>query len=665
MDYPAQIELEEETEQGILSYLVNEIDNHMAERDQWIDYINRMQKLYLAQPSPDPDDFPFVGSSNLVIPLIAIASEAIEARIVQKLYAMPQKVSVKIKDYAVEYLQDELEIFLDDEFNVQGKAMENLIPAIQEIILLGTGSAQATYEKVTKKGMRNGKSFEVVLAEGNVFKATPVTSFMQPFDNQDTQTARWAGEVFWMTPYEVPQSVRDGLFREGTTEKLESWYTPGNNSGDNALRTTQQQEEMSKRVPIYPQRLQFFSIYFQYVLDNPTEEQRLRAAALNMPCEDSDNFVACHAIIHKDSRTLVSLTYNAFEDLRVPYRTCQYVPKPFRWDGLGVAFQTEAFQEEVTIQHRQIIDSGTLANTRMFVVRKGTNSIRDGEPIYPNKIWWVDDMDDIKTLDMKDIFTSAYNMENQAGIYAQQRNGVNELTLGMPGVGTPGTATDSSLRVQESQRKGDYTYGNIKRWISQLYKDGLLNIVQYGPNVERLQYSPLGSELETFLKRPYEDFRKQLICSVALVDQNDNQMLDRQTMTQLSQMAREYYNNILPVLQALVPQPAGPQGPAPAIDPMLYEGYRTAISGANRVFSKILETFGIRDPQKYLIKVPPAQTQQPNVQTPQDPNSNQGLISGPSAGSQLTIPSSTVNNINLSTPDISGQIPAGLASLLP
>jgi hypothetical protein len=664
MSYPAQIELEEETEQAVISYLVTELDNHLAERSRWIEDINNSQRDYLAQPSADSDDFPFVGSSNLVIPLIAIAAEAIESRTIQKLFALPQKVSVKIKDPEVEYLQDELEIFLDDEFNLQGKCIESLLPAIQEIILLGTGVAQATYEKVTKKGMRNGKPFEVVLTEGNTFKATPLTSFVQPFDNQETQTSRWSGEVFWMTPYEVPQAVRDGLFREGSTEILKGWYTP-NSGNDEAIKSLQYQEELAKMVPIYPERLQFYSIYFQFILDNPTEEQRYRASSLNLPCEDSDNFVECHAILHKESRQLVSLTYNAFEDLRRPHRTCQYFPKPFRWDGLGVAFQTKAFQEEVTIQHRQIIDSGTLANTRMFVVRKGTNSIRDGEPIYPNKIWWVDDMDDIRQMDMKDIFTSAYNMENQAGIYAQQRNGVNELTLGMPGVGTPGTATDSSLRVQESQRKGDYTYGNKKRWISQLYKDGLLNIVQYGPNVERLQYSPLGNELETFLKRPYEDFRKQLICSVALVDQNDNQMLDRQTMTQLSQMAREYYNNILPVLQALVPQPAGPQGPAPAIDPMLYEGYRTAISGANRVFSKILETFGIRDPQKYLIKVPPAQTQQPNVQTPQDPNSNQGLISGPSAGSQLTIPSSTVNNINLSTPDISGQIPSGLASLLP
>lgn len=655
MNYPAQLKLNTETEQALIQYLEVELNNHLGERGSWITDINNYQRDYIAKPSEEQSTFPFVGASKFIVPLTAIAFEATEARTFQRLEALSQKVAVRIKDPEAEDLQDELEKFLDDELFVQGEALERLKPAIQEQILLGTGVAQATWEKVVRKGMRNGKPFEVIVNEGNAIKSTPVTNFIMPFDQVDPQTARWCGEVFWMNPIQTQEAENEGMFRPGSVEILRNYYYPPTTATTNVRDTLWNEEKLDDRIPGWPQQLNFFYIYLQYVVDAPSSKVLELALSRNIPIDTSQEFREICVIYHKDSRSIMSVIYNPFEDLRRPYRTANFFSKAFRWTGIGLAEMNRSFQEEVSVQHRQIIDSGTIANTRMWKVRKGTNSIRDNEPIFPNKIWWVDEMEDVEPLKNEEIYASSFNMENQAMIYSQQRTGINEITLGMPGVGTPGTATDSSLRVQESQRKGDYTHRATLRFISQIVNDSLLNIVQYGPNVDRLRFSPRGSEIEMFLKRPYEDFRRKLIVEVKMVDQNDNQMLDRQTQTQLSGVAQQYYNSLIPILQAL------PQAKA---DPVLYEGYRQAIRGANQIFSKILETFNIRDPQKYLIAVPPPSAPLPNATSPALANPLGGSLGLPNGGASYSPPDNSITNINIGDPTGSSQIPSGLASLL-
>jgi hypothetical protein len=657
MNYPTQLKLNPEIKEALIQHLDTELVNHLSERGNWIQEINDYQRDYIAKPSDEQTTFPFIGASRFIVPLTAIAFEATEARTFQKLEAMPQKIAANVKDPAAAAIKDELEIFFDDEFILQGEMLELIKPAIQEQILLGTGVAQATWQKIVKKGMRNGKPFEVIVKEGNVFESIPVTNFLMPFDQVDQQTARWCGQVFFMNPLQVQEAEQEGMFESGTTEKLRGYYFPPTVATTQVRETLWNEERLDNRIPGWPQQLNFFYIYLQFPVEKLTKGMKEYALSRNVPIDDKQEFQEICAIYHKDSRSLVGCFYNPLEDLRRPQRSCNFFSKPYRWTGIGLAEMNRSFQEEVSTQHRQIIDSGTIANTRMWKVRKGNNSIRDNEPIFPNKIWWVDDMDDVQPMKNEEIYASAFNMENQAMIYSQQRTGINEITLGMPGVGTPGTATDSSLRVQESQRKGDYTHRATLRFLSQLASDGVLNIVQYGPNIERLKYSPQGSEIEMFLKRPYEDFRKKLILDVHMVDQNDNQMLDRQTMTQLSGAAQQYYNSLIPILQAL-PQTQ---------DPVLHEGYRQAIKGANQVFSQILGTFNVRDPKEYLIAVPPPLPSPQPMSMNGDPtltDPNQRALSAGNVGTPYTPPDNSVTNINIGSGDVSGQVPSGLAGLL-
>jgi hypothetical protein len=76
-NYPREIYLDEDTEARLISFLDTELLNHYGERATFVDDIIRYQTDYYAQPTTKQKKFPFVGAANIVIPLTAIAVEAV------------------------------------------------------------------------------------------------------------------------------------------------------------------------------------------------------------------------------------------------------------------------------------------------------------------------------------------------------------------------------------------------------------------------------------------------------------------------------------------------------------------------------------------------------------------------------------------------------------
>src|SRR5690606_3910958 len=119
------------------------------------------------------------------------------------------------------------------------------------------------------------------------------------------------------------------------------------------------------------------------------------------------------------------------------------------WPGIGVAKQVEQFQAEATTIHRQRLDNATLANMAQIVIKKGSG-YGPGEPIFPGKMWFVQEVqNDIKEFKLSEVYPSSYANEQAIIGYFEKRTGVNEVILGLPQEGTPGTATSDLARLAE------------------------------------------------------------------------------------------------------------------------------------------------------------------------------------------------------------------------
>lgn len=578
-DYPRQLHLDDETLERLRSYLNDELVNHEAERGAFIDDLIRWQEDYWAKPSTAEQTFPYKGASNLIIPLTAIAVEAVHARTMTTLFALPQFVSVKSLNDSFSDVAQPFERFLDHELihsmDIEAKINDPLL----ELEKFGTGVAKSGYEKVMRTAVRTGpdgkeEEFRVVTKQGATVDGVSLSRFLMPYYARDPQTAPWCGEEHSDTPYAVKGLAAGGMFYEDTMTKLEAWLNNSINASSSVdeREFEKNQEELENRVAIWPKRFDWVELWLAFDVDKSGNEKE----------------IVVH--YHRESQTFLSIRYNWHSDLRRPYRKGTYIPVEYRWTGIGICKQNEHFQEEITTQHRQRLDNATLANVRMIKVNK-LAGYGPREPVFPGKMWFVDDMKDIETFQMGEIYPSSYNNEQGTLQYSYQRTGVNEVTLGMPQVGTPGTATSDLARIQEGNKKFDYVYRNEKKLVTEIVMDAACNIQQFGPkNLSYFDMDKDGQMVKQVLTLPPDLMRDSIILEIAAAGQKDNKLVDRQNWQGVAQMITGYYTSMMQLAMGLQ-------------DPILIaEISKKGLLAGTEAMKQILQSYDIRNIDRITLE---------------------------------------------------------------
>lgn len=531
-DYPRQLVLDDETLDDLRRYLDTILTEHDVERGDSIDDLIRYQTDYWAKPSTTRRTFPFTGAADIIIPLAAISFETIHARVMTQLFGLKEFTVVRAKAEQWNDAAPHFRNFLDHELRNSINFKKKIEPALMEIGKFGTGIAKAGYVKQVKYGVREyggvETEFPIVVKQGAAVDSVAFSRYLMPYSATDPQTAGWCGEEHSMTPEQVRINEEGGLFAEGTFENIKAWVQTTVNTENKFERN---QEELENREVTWPSRLNIVEIWCSFDIDKSKSYRE----------------IVVH--YHRDSRSIVSLRYNWHDDLRRPYRTGVYFPVEHRWTGIGVCKQVEQFQREVTTQHRQRLDNATLANMRMIKISK-MSGYGPKEPVFPGKMWFLDDMTHVESMQLGEIYPSAYNNEQQTLIYEQQRTGVNEVTLGMPAVGTPGTATGDLQRVQEGRKKFDYTFGNIKSFVNEVIIDVACNLKQFGPrNVQYFSEVQGGELVRQILTLPEGFIRDGLAIEVGAAGEQENKIIDRQNWTQIAGMLTQYYTSAIQLAQ--------------------------------------------------------------------------------------------------------------------
>jgi hypothetical protein len=572
MTYTRLLNLDDDTKAKLISYLNTELLNHRQERSQYDQQLVSWNQDYWAEPVVKEKTFPFKGACSLIIPLTAIAVEAVHANTMGTLFGLQDFINVTNAAPAIADKVRAWEDYANYELTTRIKFKKKIEPAILEIEKFGTGVAKAVYEKIIKYGVREmggtESEFPVVVKDGATVEVTPLSRFMMPFSSQDPQRAPWCGETRDHTKEAIEVHEQSGMFYEGTYEKIKNFYTT-NVSTDPVMI---QQQANEKRSPVVPNmRINWWEMWIDFDIDKSGTKKALQV------------------YYHYESQTLLGVRYNTNSDLRRPYRTGVYIPVEHRWAGVGICKQNDQFQLEVTIQHRQRIDNATIANIRMFKVAK-LSGYGPKEPIFPGKMWFLDDMKDIEAFQAGEIYPSSYNNEQQSLYYSQQRTGVNDLTTGMPAAGTPGTATSDLSRVQESKRKSDYCIDNMKAFALDVVYDVFDVIQTYGPqNVSYVSLNDPTGELQQILSLPTEAIRDSLIFKLNISGQSTNQILDQQNLTQAAQLTSQYWSQMLQVAQLTQ-------------NPMLINMFAMkSIASGTEMFKQLLSNLNIKNVDRIAL----------------------------------------------------------------
>ena len=575
-EYPRLVHLDEDTKARLISYLKEELFNHRAERGPYIERYERWQRDYWAEPTTEVRTFPFRGASNIIIPLTAIAVEAVNARMITMLFAVDPMVSVKLKmDGLPPDADPSLERYMDHVLKNEVKARRPIEDFILETTKFGTGTGKSGYEKIQRKAIRTvGDTeieFPVTIRDGPTLEVIAGPRFLMPFTSQDPQLAPWVGEEHSISPYEVLIHQNSGMFYEGIYDDLAAFFMAATgatdmNSGQDA---TQNQEALERKVPVFPRRIDFDELWLGFDIDQDKEDEEIQV------------------LYHEQSEKLLAVRHNWRDDLSRPYKYANYIRVEHRWAGIGICKQNEQFQRESTTIHRQRLDNATIANMRMFVVHK-MSGYGPKEPIFPGKMWFVDDMTHVSAIQMGEVYQSSFANEQAVMLISQQRSGVNEVTLGMPTVGTPGTATGDLARIQEGNKKFDYAMDNIKHALGELFMDVFLNIKRFGSrDADYYQTAPGGQVVQQILSAPIDVIRRGLIFELGATNSRSNRLVDRQSFAQITTIMQQYFVSLLQLSQG-----------NPQLTTVIL---RKGLLAANEVTRQLLETFEIRNIDRILV----------------------------------------------------------------
>lgn len=557
---------------------------HKMERNEWVQEIMDMQKSYWAKPNSERRMFPFAGASNIIIPLNAICVEATHARAYMTLFGVDPFLHAKTisnmqlpSGTDMEDVEVPLENFVSHELLYRMDAKRTFGDCLLDVEKFGTCWGKSGYERVVKKAyLPNAAGHEeevmVIVKDGATIDRVPLANFIMPFYAQNPQLAPWCGEIHTDSKEYVKQASRDGFFKSDTYENLKRWVVLTQIGNREERKVLHQTEILENQEPVWPQRVDWYEFWLSWDVDG----------------DGRDEEIVIH--YHYDSNFIMSVRYNWYRDLHRPYRYGNYFPVEGRWAGIGICRQNEQFQKEITVQHRQRLDSATLANARMLKIHK-LSGYGPGEPFFPGKMWFVDDMTHIDSFQLGDVYQSSFADEQASLTYSQQRTGINELTLGMPQQGTPGTATDSMARLQESRMKFDFFFSNSKQFISELILDSIVNMAQFGTRSKRyFDTVENGNLVKEVLSLDPTLIRESLLFEIAVSGQNGNRILDRQSWKEVSQILVQYYTGQMQLAQTL----GSPQ--------LMQIIASKAMLSINEVMKQLLSTYDVRNLDRIIIR---------------------------------------------------------------
>lgn len=590
MPYPREINLDSDTEERLISYMNEVLNNHYAERGEHIEDLLRWQKDYWAKPTNEKATFPFHGAATLVVPLDAIASEAIHARTMTTRFAIQDIVSTHAVSDDWSDAAVPVERFLNCEILDHMKIRRPLGDCFLEATKFGTMIGKVGYERIVKTSIRaigdREEEVDVVVRDGAQFDPVPDARFLMPHSSQDPQITSWCGEEHSLDPYDVMTMESAGLFKPGTiidgpnwetdpaeVSKLHAWInrTMGTTTTNTGNRFERHQEELEHTKSQWPKRIDWVELWLAFDVDKSGKQKE----------------IVIH--YHREAQYIMSCRYNWHSNLRRPYRTNVFFPVEHRWRGIGICKMNEQFFREITTQHRQRLDNGTLANMRMIKVHK-LSGYGPKEPVFPGKMWFLDDMAHIETFQLGEIYPSSFSNEQASLIYSQQRTGVNEVTLGMPQVGTPGTATSDLARIQEGNKKFDFVYDNFNEFTGEIILDTADIIQQFGPRRQSyIDGTKNGALVKQFFDMPSSYIRDGLLIRLKPTTQQTNRLLDRQNWQQIAALLQQYYNGLIQLAMT-----AG----QPQIGQIIV---MKGMGAATEAMKQILESFDIRNIERIIV----------------------------------------------------------------
>lgn len=431
---------------------------------------------------------------------------------------------------------------------------------------------------ITETDPVTGAPFDSVvkLHDGPEIVPIPAEDFLIREAYQDIQTAPWCAHVLHKTWPEIQQLGEQGYY-EGVDE-LEKWAR---------VRPTDSEEEQQAREGA--QQLNdsgiwdLHEVYFFFDVNGRWRD--------------------CLITLEVNSGLVLRESYNELGWR--PIEGFEFLLRPHRREGLGVGHITDHMQEEGTMLHNARNDSIHASVIPMFAARKNSGPKAD-EPIYPAKIWMLDDPGkDLTVMKLPEPGMASLQAENMTLMYAQKGVGSGDATGGFADQTVKTRDSPGLMNMRIKQSSG--VFGSISEGIEDSWSMvGYLillqeihhkdEVISNEREIGRLTEQEIAT-LEQALSIPKAQVPIRLKFKVRTSDVEQTFEMKRQNLLTRTQLSGMFFQQVFPVVQMLF----GPQGQMMLQQaPEMWKFMARIYTSRCRMMEEAIKFFGEDDTGKYV-----------------------------------------------------------------
>ena len=612
-----------EAESAFKYYLRNKIDwLKQCHQNFHQTHLPRWRKMYDAIPREVHKSFPWPNASNLVVPIVAIHTDTLHARIMAAVFrTIPLWICRTVGEHdGIEPLREAQEQFL----NHVGMERDHLDlyrvynQFYKEAIKIGTSVIKCPWTKIVESQVL-GTSFgdveakDIIRKEGPIPGKIPIEDFFIAPQSVHEDDADFIAHRIRMTREDLEQRKFLGLYEN--VDKVLAVPTRMSPS------TTQQSKE--ERGPVRTAQgfgwaeWDIWECHFQY---------HVRTAGFGFQGGSIDaGFVRVIATYHYETSTLLRAVYNFYPNNTHPFIASRLILRDDAFYGKGFAEGLENMQEEASTIHNQRIDNASMANMRFFTIRNNPK-MNDSWRLYPGAMLPVTQQEDIQERQLGDVYPSTFEGEKATLDLSERWSGVSPPMQGygagvMQGKRGVYTALGTMSMMQEGNRRTDlaisdmrYPHVNLGRKVRAMY-------AQWGVPQQLIE---VFGKSGPYLKQAFTlEALKKLEIPITSATASINREVERQNLLMLTNQLGTFYQQMAQLMVAIN---------NPMVPPQVKAYLEQVATCATNLETRLMKAFDYDDISRY---VPRANTLAPGAPPPGAPQVLQqpsGAGMGPAGG---------------------------------
>jgi hypothetical protein len=563
---------------------------------QWQRWLNS----YRGKPDVEHKTYPWDMASNLVVGLSSIYVDSVVARIMSGIFSYDPHWNVQQLNEQTADAAKPLERYLEIARTRMWDQYKVIKPACLELCKLGTaviynGWKDEIYYQAPWMGQAG-------VAQGRMTGPYPCwvprEDFLVPQSYADLATAPWIAHRHWFSWVDLQRFGKTGFFQNVELLKARS-------DTDTELRSLRQRQSVSVQAETRPEfgQWQCWQVWFAHDFDG-------------------DGYPEEYVMVfHPTSKTILRLRPNPYPYGMRPYVKAAFIEQEGQFDGIGIPEMVDMYQQEVSTIHNQRRDNAHIANTSMLKVRKGLG-YTEKEPIFPGKMWQVQDPNDLQPVIFGQNYMSTLPDEQLTIALAEKRVGITDSNLGRENSATGRAAATTVLALlQEGTRRFDLNTSELRRAIAEQGMQICELWQTHGLPEPGEPYAPeslLEPEAAQYVRliMQSDGVRGVLSLNVNVATAAVNQEIEKQSSVQLYQLVNEYTQKVMETIPVLL---------NPQVPPQAKEIVLRSIAAQDTLMQRIFQAHHSFDLDAVLMHdtlVQMAQTamQQPQVQMqPQGP----------------------------------------------